>query len=119
MRALLLASFLVAGCTDSALDEDRAYRRVIDRFDTYDQCIADKAVQSCYQTFVLCANRRVMVDLDNRPLDGTYDLNGDIAVAMVGGGMIEFDLVRKTSAQMPGRNAWELATPSFIGCDVE
>ena len=118
MRALLLV-VLVAGCTDSALDEDRAYRRVIDRFETYDQCINDKTVQSCYQTFVLCANRRVMIDLENRPLDGTYDLDGDIAVATVGGGMIEFDLVRKSSAQMPGRNSWELATPSFTGCDVE
>ncbi len=119
MRALLLASFLVAGCSDSALEEDRAYRRVIDRFDTYDQCINDKTVQSCYQTFVLCSNRRVMVDLENRPLDGTYDLDGDIAVAMVEGDMIKFDLVRLSSAQMPGRNVWELATPSFTGCDVE
>jgi hypothetical protein len=118
MRALLLVSLLASGCSDSALEEDRVYRRLFDRFETYDQCIGDKTVQSCYQTFVLCLNRRVMVDLDNRPLDGTYDLDGDIAVAMVAGDMIEFDLVKRSSPQMPGRQ-WELATPSFTGCDVE
>ncbi len=118
MRALLLVIVVAAGCTDTALDEDRAYRRLVDRFDSYDQCIADKTLQSCYQTLILCENRRVMIDLDNRPQDGTYNLEGDVAVAMVGGGMIEFHLVQRTSTQLPGRHVWELAMPSFTGCDV-
>jgi hypothetical protein len=118
MRALLLV-VLVAGCTDSALDDDRAFRRLVDRFDTYDQCLADTSLASCYQTFVLCTNRRVMMDLDNRPLDGTYDLDGDMVTAMVEGDIFQFDLARRTSAQLPGRHPWELATPSFTGCDAE
>jgi hypothetical protein len=118
MRALLIVT-LLAGCTDSALDEDRAYRRLVDRFDTYDQCIADKSLASCYQTLVLCENRRAMIDLDDRPLDGTYELDGNIATAKVEGEMIVFDIEHLTSPQLPGRHAWELAMPSFTGCDVE
>jgi len=118
MRALALV-MLVAGCTDSGLDDDRAYRRLVDRFDTYDQCIADTTLPSCYQTLVLCANKRVMIDLENRPLDGTYELDGNLVSAHVEGDLIVFDLEKQSSAQMPGRHPWELATPSFYGCDVE
>jgi hypothetical protein len=114
-----LVMLVLAGCTDSALEDDRAYRRLVDRFDTYDQCIADKAIVSCYQTLVLCANGRVMMDLDNRPMDGVYELEGNIATAHLQGDTIVFDLDRKTSTQLPGRHSWELATPSFTGCDVE
>lgn len=117
MRALLLV--LVVGCTSAALDDDRVYRRLVDRFDTYDQCLADKATASCYQTFVFCPNGRVMMDLDNRPLQGTYDLQGDMAIATVEGDVFEFDLARRTSAQLPGRHPWEVASPSFTGCDAE
>jgi hypothetical protein len=117
MRALLVL-VLVAGCTDSALDDDRAYRRLLARFDTYDQCIADKSIAGCYQTFVLCANRRVMIDLENRPIDGTYELDGDVATARVEGTIFEFNLAERASPQLPGRQ-WELASPSFTGCDVE
>ena len=118
MRALLVI-VLVAGCTDSSLDDDRAYRRLVDRFDTYDQCIADKSFASCYQTFVLCTNQRVMMDLDNRPVEGTYVVEGDMAKATVEGTLIQFDLARLSSPQLPGRHDWELANPSFTGCDVE
>jgi len=118
MRALLLASLVLAGCTDNSFDEDRAYRRLVDRFDTYDQCIADKSLASCYQTFVLCTNGRVMMDLDNRPQDGSYDLDGNIVTAKIAGEMIVFDLAKRTSSQLPGRHSWELAMPSFTGCDV-
>ncbi len=119
MRSLLLATLLVAGCTDTGLDDDRAYRRLLDPFDTYDQCLADKSVAGCYQTLVLCANRRVMIDLDNRPEDGSYELDGHIATAQIAGSMIVFDLDSRSSAQLPGRHPWELAMPSFYGCDVE
>ena len=117
MRALLLV-ILVAGCTDSSLSDDRAYRRLVDRFDTYDQCIADTSFASCYQTLTLCENQRVLMDLDNRPLQGTYVIDGDMAMATVEGQVIQFDLARLTSSQLPGRHDWELAHPSFTGCDA-
>ncbi len=119
MRALIVVASLLAGCTDSTLEEDQAYRRLVDRFDTYDQCIADKTLVSCYQTFVLCTNRRVMIDLDNRPQDGSYDIEGSIVTAKVAGETIVFDTETRASSQMPGRHAWELAHPSFTGCNVE
>jgi hypothetical protein len=59
-----------------------------------------------------------MMDLDNRPLDGTYDVDGDMVTARLEGDIVQFDLARKTSPQLPGRHPWELATPSFTGCDV-
>lgn len=117
MRHLLLIVVL-AGCTDSTLDEDRAFRRLVDQFDTYEQCIADESFVSCYQTLILCANGRVMIDLDNRPQDGSYELDGDIATAKIGGERIVFDLDKRTSQQLPGRHPWEIVTPSFTGCDV-
>src|SRR5512139_3243719 len=123
MRASIVLAFtfltLLAGCGEGGLDQDRAYRRLFDQFDSYDQCIADKAVVSCYQTFVVCANGRVLVDLDNRPQDGIYELEGDSIVnAHVAGDLIVFDMDRRFSAQLPGRHSWELANPSFTGCDV-
>lgn len=119
MRALLLLSLLAAACTDPSLDEDRAYRRLLGRFDTYDQCLADQSLAGCYQTLILCTNRRVMMDLENRPLEGSYELDGDVATAMIEGDMIQFDLEKRTSPQLPGRHPWELAMPTFTGCDVE
>lgn len=118
MRFILLASLVLAGCTDSSPDEDRAFRRLVDQFDTYDQCIADPAIVSCYDTLVLCANGRLMIDLDNRPQEGRYQLDGSVATAKIDGEMIVFDLEKRTSQQLPGRHAWEIATPSFTGCDV-
>ena len=119
MRNSLVMLVLLAGCTDSALDDDRAYRRLVDRFDSYDQCIADKSIASCYQTLILCASGRVMIDLDNRPQDGSYEVEGHMATLRVGGDMIVFDMDKRASSQLPGRHQWELASPSFTGCDVE
>jgi len=115
----LLPLILITGCADSGLDGDTAYRRLVDRYDTYDQCLADPALASCYQTLTLCANGRVMMDLDNRPLDGHYDIDGSIVTAKIAGDMIVFDIDTRTSSQLPGRHVWELAMPSFYGCDVE
>ncbi|MDQ3367541.1 MAG: hypothetical protein M3680_19135 [Myxococcota bacterium] len=122
MRTLLLAAAtaaaVLAGCTDGTLSDDTAYRRLVDGFDSYDRCLADEAIVSCYQTLTLCANGRVLIDLDNRPQDGRYELEDNIATAIVGGGQIVFDLDRKTSTQLPGRHPWEDVTPSFYGCDT-
>lgn len=121
MRTSFFAIAVVAlvGCTDASLGEDTAYRRLVGNFDSYDACIADKALPTCYQTLTLCANGRVLIDLDNRPQDGRYEIEDNVAVAEIGGTMIEFDLATRSSAQLPGRHSWELVTPSFTGCDVE
>jgi hypothetical protein len=124
MRTLLLAVVAVvvaagAGCTDDTLPDDTAFRRLIDGFDTYAACEADAQLLSCYQTLTLCANGRVLMDLDNRPQDGRYQLEGSIAMATIAGAEIIFDVDRKTSQQLPGRHPWEVVTPSFYGCDVE
>jgi hypothetical protein len=116
MRALMVI-LVLAGCADESVD-DRAYRRLVEPYDSYDQCLADKSQASCYQTFVLCSNGRVMMDLENRPVDGTYAMDGSLARARVEGDLIVFDTDKRTSAQLPGRS-WELASPSFYGCDVE
>lgn len=114
-----LVILLLAGCTDSALDDDRAFRRLVDSYDTYDQCLADTPIVSCYQTLVLCTNGRVFIDLDNRPKDGSYELDGSMATVRVAGEQILFDLDKRSSPQLPGRHPWEVATPSFTGCDTE
>lgn len=119
MRSLALTILLVAGCSDSVLSGDTAYRRLVDQFDTYDQCIADESLATCYQTITLCENGRVLIDLENRPQDGRYELHATLAMMEVGGATIEFDVEKLTSPQLPGRHAWELVTPSFYGCDVE
>jgi len=119
MRRIALSVLLIAGCSDSSLSGDTAYRRLVDGFDSYDQCIADKTLPSCYQTITLCDNGRVLMDLDNRPQDGRYELHDAIAMLQVAGSTIEFDVEKLTSPQLPGRHAWELVTPSFYGCDVE
>ena len=115
---LIATLVLFAGCTDTALDDDRAYRRLTDRFDTYDACLADKTAPSCYDTLTLCANQRVFLDIDNRPVEGSYQLEGHVASMRIEGDVITFDTQTLTSSQMPGRHRWELATPSFYGCDV-
>ena len=119
MRSLVLSLLAIAGCTDSSLDDPHAYRRLVDRFDTYEQCIADKTLPSCYQTFVLCTNGRVMMDLDNRPVDGSFSIEDNIVTAQIEGTRIVFDTDKLTSQQLPGRHPWELAMPSFYGCDAE
>lgn len=118
MRSLAVTVLLVAGCSDSALSGDTAYRRLVDRFDSYDQCIADKTLPTCYQTITLCENGRVLMDLDNRPQDGRYELHANLAMMEIAGATIEFDVEQLASPQLPGRHAWELVTPSFYGCDV-
>jgi len=113
---VLIALTLLSGCTDSS-EPDTAYRRLVDQFDSYEQCIANKEIVSCYQTFVLCANRRVLIDLENRPLTGFYERDGEMVTAHVEGDLIYFDETSRTSNQMPGKHQWELAMPSFYGCE--
>ena len=118
MRTLLLAALiLTTGCMDGTLDEDTAYRRLVDAFDSEAQCLAEGDFAVCYQTLTLCANGRVRMDLVNRPEDGAYEVkDGSIAVARFLDRNVEFDLEARRSAQLPGRHPWERATPLVYDC---
>jgi hypothetical protein len=125
MRALALTMFVavsaLTGCTDdTTLGQDTAYRRLGDAFTSYDQCIADGNFTPCYQTLTLCTNGRVLMDLENAPQEGSYQLmNEATAVAKFTTRTIVFDLKAATSEQLPGVHAWELVKPIFYGCDVQ
>lgn len=109
---------LGAGCSDGTLGEDTAYRRLVDQFDTYDQCLAEGDFTVCYQTLTLCDNGIARIDLERRPQDGSYELDeADNAVAEFATmGTVVFDLEAATSSQLPGRHPWELVTPELYDC---
>jgi hypothetical protein len=116
MRALLLV-VLVTGCTDTVLDEDATYRRLRDEFTSHDQCLAEGNFTPCYQTLTLCANGRARIDLENSPQRGTYQLEGNQAVAKFITQTIAFDLAHPGSDDLPGVNSWESIDPINQGCD--
>ncbi len=123
MRASLLLAVIttlaVAGCTDTTLSDDTAFRRVVDGFESYDQCIAQgNPSDPCYQTLTLCSNGNVLMDLDNHQQEGSYELDGDsVAVAKFTTATIVFDLDTASSTQLPGK-PWERVQPTFYGCDI-
>ena len=82
MRALLLAVVAcLAACADTTLGTDTAFRRLVDGYSSYDACIANGSPsQPCYQTLTLCTSGSVLMDLDNHPQEGSYQLDGDTAV---------------------------------------
>lgn len=116
MRALCLVSFLVvaAGCGEETL-EDTTYRRLPDRFDSYDQCLAEGEFAPCYQTLTFCADGRANANLDIRQ-EGPYRVRDSHAFAELQTVNIVFDLENATSAQLPGRHRWELVEPLSIDC---
>ena len=81
MRAIALASLLVAitGCGADTLD-NTTYRRLVDTFDSEDQCLAEGDFSPCYQTLTFCDDGRVNANLEFRQ-EGTYKLLGSDAVA--------------------------------------
>jgi hypothetical protein len=115
---IAIAVVLLAGCTDTVLDEDTTYRRLRDQFSSQDQCLAEGDFTPCYQTLVLCANGRARIDLENSPQRGTYQLQGNVAVArFTTMGTIDFDLEAITSDDLPGRHPWDQIEPLFQSCD--
>ena len=80
MRALLLSAALLAGCGSDTLGEDTAYRRLVDQFSTYEQCVSAGFV-GCYETLTLCQSGRVRMELDPQRMEGKYTLEDDTAVA--------------------------------------
>ncbi|MBS1122745.1 MAG: hypothetical protein H6Q90_4973 [Deltaproteobacteria bacterium] len=119
MRAALLAVVAcLAACTDTTLGNDTAFRRLVEGFSSYDECIANGSPnQPCYQTLTLCSSGSVLMDLDNHQQEGSYQLDGDSAVlAKFTTATILFDLDTATSSQLPGK-PWERVEPTFYGCN--
>jgi hypothetical protein len=114
MRAILLA-VIVSGCTSSSLD-NTAYRRLVDAYDTNDQCLAEGNFAQCYQTLTFCANGRASAMLDTRQ-EGKYEVDGDAAIANLPTITVVFDLDKQQSSQLPGRHPWELVTPLYYDCE--
>ena len=115
---LLLAVLVFAGCADDSVGPDTAYRRLIDSFDSFDQCIAEGSPSTpCYQTLTLCHNQLVLMDLDNHQQEGKFTLENEAAVAKFPTTTVIFDLQTASSTQLPGRHPWELVEPTFYGCD--
>ena len=117
MRALWLVSFLfaVVGCGSDTLD-DTTYRRLPDRFDSYDQCLAEGNFAACYQTLTFCADGRANANLDFRQ-EGRYHLYDDShAIAELPYIHVVFDLQTASSKDLPGRHPWELVEPLSVDC---
>jgi hypothetical protein len=115
MRRIPVLAFLVlAGCAADTLD-DVTYRRLVDRFDTYDQCLAEGDFAPCYQTLTFCADGRANANLDTRQ-EGPYRVRDAHAFAQLQTVDIVFDLENAMSAQLPGRHRWELVDPISIDC---
>lgn len=116
MRALCLVPFLVAaaGCGADSL-EDTTFRRLPDRFDSYDQCLAEGDFAPCYQTLTFCADGRANANLDFRQ-EGRYRMSGDNAIAELPYITVVFDLEKGTSKDLPGRHPWELVQPLSVDC---
>lgn len=118
MRSICLGLVvLLASCAaDDTVGKDTTYRRLIDGFATESQCLAQKAFTVCYQTLTLCPDGSVLMDLENHLEEGSYHLDGKMAVAAFLTRTVEFDLRTASSPQLPGDNAWEQVTPTITGC---
>lgn len=115
MRTSWLVGFLaLAGCGADALD-NTAYRRLVDAYDTNEQCLAEGNYATCYQTLTFCANGRAYANLDVRE-DGKYQLTDSQAIADFSYVTVVWDLETATSTQLPGKNPWELVTPLVYDC---
>jgi hypothetical protein len=114
MRALLVSALLVTGCGSDTLGEDTAYRRLVDQFSTYEQCVSAGFV-GCYQTLTLCQSGRVRMELDPQRMEGKYIVDGDTAIAEFPTMTVTFDLESGSSPQLPGRS-WDLVEPVVYDC---
>jgi hypothetical protein len=84
MRSLLLASVaasMMAGCASDTLD-NVTYRRLVDQFDSYDQCVAQGEFTPCYETLTFCADGRANANLEFRQ-EGKYEVIENEAIAQL------------------------------------
>ncbi|NVB82881.1 MAG: hypothetical protein HOV81_31175 [Kofleriaceae bacterium] len=115
MRALIVSLLVVAaGCGSDVLD-NTAYRRVVDQFDTYDQCLAEGDFARCYDTLTFCADGRVNANLEFRQ-EGSYEVHESEAIAKLPTVTVFFDLEKASSSQLPGRHPWEIVEPLYYDC---
>jgi hypothetical protein len=117
MRRLILATLVAAAVTGCGADnlENTAYRRIVDAFDSYDQCLAEGNFAPCYQTLTFCADGRANANLDYR-LEGPYLVRENEAIATLPTMTLHFDLETASSTQLPGRHQWELVAPLYYDC---
>lgn len=109
-----LAAAAMTGCASETM-EDTAYRRLVDTFDTYDQCLAEGNFAPCYQTLTFCGDGIANANLDYR-LQGKYIVRENEAIATLPTMTLHFDLESASSSQLPGRHRWELVTPLYYDC---
>ncbi len=116
MRAIWFASLFVAvtGCASDTLD-DVTYRRLVDQFDSYDQCLSEGDFAPCYNTLTFCADGRVNANLEFRQ-EGSYKVINEVAIARLPTVTVNFDLEKQTASQLPGRHPWELVDPLSVDC---
>lgn len=117
MRSILASLLLVGavGCTDTTLEGDTVYRRLVEGYDSETEC-ANAGFNACYQVMTLCANGRATLVLDDGPAQrGTYEVNESVARATLLEMWFDFDLESQTSPQLPGRR-WEGVEPLHYDC---
>lgn len=115
MRGMLLVLIVIAtGCASDTLD-DVTYRRLVDQFDSFDQCLAEGDFAPCYQTLTFCADGRANANLEFRQ-EGPYEVRDSRAFAELQTVTVVFDLETASSPQLPGRHRWELVEPVSIDC---
>jgi hypothetical protein len=104
----------MAGCGSDTLD-NTAYRRLVDTYDSYDQCTAEGNFAPCYQTLTFCADGKANANLDTR-LEGSYQVHESQAIAKLPTMTLYFDLEKQSSTQLPGRHPWEIVEPVYYDC---
>lgn len=105
---------MVAGCASDTLD-NVTYRRLVDQFDSYDQCVAQGEFTPCYETLTFCADGRANANLEFRQ-EGKYEVVENEAIAQLPRVTLHFDLDKRTSSELPGKHPWELVTPVYFDC---
>src|SRR5689334_23358279 len=78
MRTWGFLLILAAGCGTDSL-ENTTYRRLIDPFESYDQCLAEGNFMSCYQTLTFCTDGRANANLETRE-EGPYQIRDTQAI---------------------------------------
>ena len=113
--ALLVITVLAVGCADDSLS-NTAYRRLVDGYSSYDECVAHGNFTDCYQTLTFCADGSVSMTLAIEHEVGTYKVEDQTAVAKFLAKTVMFDLDTATSPQLPGQHPWELVEPVQYDC---
>lgn len=116
MRAALLAlAVLAVGCADDSMS-NTAYRRLIDGYSSYDECVQHGEFTDCYQTLTFCADGKVRMTLAIAHEEGHYKVQDSTAVATFLARTVMFDLDTASSPELPGQHPWEVVEPVQYDC---